>query len=60
MQGIMDYKLAYKHLFNAITDALSELEKERVTSPKMERAKQILMQAQQNTENMFIESATSN
>lgn len=34
----MDYKLAYKLLFNAIIDALSELEKERVTSPKMEKS----------------------
>ena len=52
----MDYEKAYKVLFNAITDALAALEKERMTSPDIERAKHVLIHAQQNTEGMFIEA----
>ena len=55
----MDYESAYKILFNAITDALAELEKERMISPEIERGKQILIRAQQTTENIFIESDRS-
>lgn len=52
----MDYESAYKILFNAITDALASLERERMISPDIERTKQFLKQAQQTTEDMFIES----
>lgn len=55
----MDYESAYKILFNAITDALTEFEKERMISPEIERGKQILVRAQQTTENMFIEFESS-
>lgn len=53
----MDYEAAYKILFNAITDALATLDNERMTSPEIDRAKLVLIRAQQHTENLFIESA---
>lgn len=52
----MDYESAYKTLFNAMTDALMSLEQERMISPDIEQAKQLLKRAQQTTEDMFIDS----
>lgn len=52
----MDYESAYKTLFNAMTDALMSLERERMMSPDLEQAKQFLRRAQQKTEDMFIDS----
>ena len=43
-----DFEKMYYHLFNAITDALSELD--------AEQARAILMQAQCETEEMYIEA----
>ena len=43
-----DFEKMYYHLFNAITDALSEQD--------VEQAKAILMQAQCDTEEMYIEA----
>ena len=53
---VMDYESAYKTLFNAMTDALMSLERERMMSPDIEQAKQLLRRAQQKTEDMFIDS----
>lgn len=44
------YKKMYLTLFNAITDAIRAMEAE-----EYERAKRILIKAQQNTETLFIE-----
>jgi hypothetical protein len=52
----MDYKKAYKVLFNAITDSLVALEKERMTSPEIEQTKKLLVHAQQETEELYISS----
>lgn len=41
--------------FNAMTDALMSLERERMMSPDIEQAKQLLRRAQQKTEDMFID-----
>lgn len=52
----MDYKKAYETLFNAITDALDSLDNEKVFSKETAKARQILIAAQQKTEDMYIES----
>ena len=46
----MPYKKMYLCLFNAITDALQELEKQNSSS-----AKNILQSAQQRTEEMYVD-----
>ena len=45
----MDYKKMYFHLFNAITDALNDM-----TNGDPSAAKQQLIRAQQETEEMYI------
>lgn len=44
------YQKMYLHLFNAVTDALQALEENRP-----ERAKVLLIQAQQETEAFYVE-----
>ena len=46
-----DYAKMYRILFNAITDALRELGADRA-----ERAREILMEAQRQTEELYIEA----
>ena len=46
-----DYQKMYTTLFNAITDALEELEKQNVGL-----AREMLIAAQQKTEEMYIEA----
>ena len=48
------YKVMYYHLFNCITDALTELQKENA-----EKAKEMLIAAQQKTEEMYIQAETT-
>ena len=45
-----DYQKLYTTLFNAITDALTQIDKLEIAT-----AKQILIQVQQETEEMYIE-----
>jgi hypothetical protein len=52
----MEYKKAYNILFNAITDALTELGKADDKSIEMIRAERILKNIQQQTEAMYIEA----
>jgi hypothetical protein len=52
----MDYKKAYHILFNAITDALTELDKADDKSIEMIRAERILKNIQQQTEAIYIEA----
>lgn len=52
----MDYQAAYKILFNAITDALAELEGNRIVSKELKKAQDILIHAQQATEDMYLAS----
>lgn len=47
----MDYKKMYLTLFNALTDAIEQLERADYGS-----AREILIRAQQQTEEIFIES----
>ena len=44
------YKRMYLHLFNRVTDALSLLNEGQIC-----QAKQLLVEAQQNCENIYIE-----
>lgn len=46
-----DYAKMYRILFNAITDALREL-----GAGRAERAREILMEAQRQTEELYIEA----
>ena len=46
-----DYAKMYRILFNAITDALREL-----GAGRAERAREILMEAQRQTEKLYIEA----
>ena len=48
----MNYKKMYHLLFNAITDALEQMEKQNLGS-----AKDLLTTAQQKTEEIYMESA---
>lgn len=50
----VDYEKLYFYLFNRITDALEELEKGR-----SELAREILVNAQQAAEEMYVESGGS-
>ena len=45
------YQKMYLHLFNAVTDALRALDEERP-----ERAKVLLIEAQQKTESFYVEN----
>jgi len=46
-----DYQKRYTTLFNAITDALEQIDQLEIA-----RAKQLLMQAQQETEEMYMDA----
>ena len=46
----MDYKKLYFHLFNAVTDAI-----ESITNGDSFTARDILIRAQQETEDMYME-----
>ena len=48
----MNYEKMYHLLFNAITDALEQMEKQNLGS-----AKELLTTAQQKTEEIYMESA---
>ena len=48
----MNYEKMYHLLFNAITDALEQMEKQNLG-----RAKDLLTSAQQKTEEIYMESA---
>ncbi len=50
----MDYEAAYRVLFNAITDAVEEIEKTKIKSQETNNGLEILKFAQQQTEEMFI------
>lgn len=52
----MDYEHAYWVLFRAITLAVEEIEKSRFVSPEMSRGVSRLKQAQQQTEQLYIEA----
>ena len=47
----MDYRLLYLHLFNAVTDAIEALK-----ALNYGMAEEILKQAQQETEEMYVEA----
>ena len=49
----MDYKKLYFHLFNAVTDALQAMEQQNYG-----QASSILMSAQQETEEMYLDDET--
>lgn len=46
-----DYQKLYTTLFNAITDALEQIDQLEIA-----RAKQLLMQAQQETEQLYMDA----
>ena len=50
-RDIMSYKKMYYHLFNAITDAIEEFQTGDVLT-----ARDLLIRAQQETEEMYLES----
>jgi|GEM_PF-6890278 len=52
----MDYQKAYEALFNAIPNALTELDRASDKSPEIIRAEMILKNAQQQTEIMYMEA----
>ena len=49
----MDYKKLYFHLFNAVTDSLQAMEQQNYG-----QASSILMSAQQETEEMYLDDET--
>ena len=49
----MDYKKLYFHLFNAVTDALQAMEQQNYG-----QATQLLIAAQQETEEMYMDEDT--
>ena len=53
---IMDYRKAYKILFNGITDALAELGGAHDKIPAIIRAKMILQGVQRQTEEMYMQA----
>lgn len=53
----MDYKKAYKILFNAITDAIEKIDNSEVITRELYDGSAILRKAQQTTEEMYMESA---
>ena len=50
--NMADYKSMYLHLFNAVTDAI-----ELIRAGKTDEAEKRLMTAQQNCEDIYIETA---
>lgn len=52
----MDYEAAYKILFNAMTDATTEIEGAKIKSQETAKGLEILKAAQRRTEEMFIEA----
>ncbi len=50
----LEYEKLYKELFNAITDAINELQKSKVIDTAIEESIQILKKAQCKTEEMYI------
>jgi len=46
----MDYKKAYFHLFNSITDAIEELDKSGAMTKEIKSTRQTLIMAQKYTE----------
>lgn len=52
----MNYKILYIKLFNAITMAIEELNTEKIISPAIINTIRILITAQQETENMYIDN----
>ena len=50
--SMADYKSMYLHLFNAVTDAI-----ELIRAGKTDEAEKRLMTAQQNCEDIYIETA---
>ena len=49
-----DYEKLYYHLFNRITDALSELEEGRAEAARAEAARNVLISAQMRAEELYI------
>lgn len=52
----MDYKKAYKILFNTITDAIEKLDSSEVITRELYDGSAILRKAQQTTEEMYMDS----
>lgn len=52
----MDYEAAYKILFNAMTDAITEIDGAKIKSQETAKGLEILKAAQRRTEEMFIEA----
>lgn len=50
----MNYSIAYKTLFNAITDSIEKIEQSDIITREMEDGIETLKQAQQRTEDMYI------
>lgn len=50
----MNYATAYKTLFNAITDSIQKIECSYIITQEMEEGIETLKQAQQQTEDMYI------
>ena len=53
---MMDYQKAYEILFNGITNALAELEKEENQSREIIKAAMILQGVQRQTEELYMEA----
>ena len=51
----MDYQQAYLILFNAITDAISELDVMKLITPEVDDCKRILKAAQRETEWLYMQ-----
>jgi ribosomal protein L4 len=52
----LDYEKAYKILFNAATDAITEIEGETIKSQETVKGAEILKKAQLQTEEMYIKA----
>lgn len=52
-----NYEAAYKVLFNAVTDAITEIERTKIKSKEMIAGIEILKRAQQKAEDIYIESS---
>lgn len=50
----MNYEKAYRKLFNAITDAISELYKSEIVTLELDKSIIILQEAQCKTEEMYL------
>ena len=50
----LDYEVAYKELFNAITDAITELYKSRIVTTQLSNGIKILKEAQCKTEEIYL------